>query len=121
MKPRMVVSVDAAYTRMRDQAPELAERLFEPVATDRRGEQPAGEQPWFEIPVLSPAGDRVTGIYQRQYIDSARRFADAPTPDAQYVQALDLFDDKTTLGFGACSLPAFEQLLAFRLAEDLEF
>ena len=88
----MVVSVDAAYERMRDEAPELAARLFEPVATDRRGEQPEGELPWFEIPVLSPAGDRVTGIYQRQYIDSAQRFAEAPKPDAEYVRALDLFD-----------------------------
>lgn len=88
----MVVSVDAAYEQMVAQAPELAARLFEPLATDRRGEEPEGELPWFEIPVLSPSGDRVTGIYQRQYIDSARRFPEAPKPDAQYVQALDLFD-----------------------------
>lgn len=88
----MVVSVDAAYERMVAQAPELAARLFEPLATDRRGEEPEGELPWFEIPVLSPSGDRVTGIYQRQYIDSARRFPEAPKPDEQYVQALDLFD-----------------------------
>jgi len=89
----MIVSVDTAYRRMVEQAPELAVRLFEPVATDRRGEEPEGELPWFEIPVLSRCGDRVTGIYQRQYINSAQRFADAPKPDDQFVQALDLFDE----------------------------
>ncbi len=88
----MVVSVDAVYQRMVDEAPELAARLFEPVATDRRGEQPEGERPWFEIPVLSRSGSRVTGLYQRQYIDSAARFDAAPKPDAQQVQALNLFD-----------------------------
>ena len=89
----MVVSVDAVYRRMARQAPALAARLFEPIATDRRGEQPDGEQPWFEIPVLSPADDRVTGLYQRQYIDSASRFDAAPKLDAAQVQALDLFDE----------------------------
>ena len=88
----MVVNVEAVYERLADEAPHLAERLFEPVATDRRGEQPEGELPWFEIPVLSRTGDRITGIYQRQYIDSAQRFAEAPRPDAEYVQALDAFD-----------------------------
>jgi len=89
----MVVSVDAAHQRMADESAILVERLFEPVATDRRGEQPKGELPWFEIPVLSRSLDRITGIYQRQYIDSARRFDEAPKPDAEYVQALDLFDE----------------------------
>lgn len=89
----MVVSADAVYEQMVGQAPELAARLFDPIATDRRGEQPPGQDPWFEIPVLSRSGDRVTVLYQRQYIDSARRFADAPRPDAEQIRALDLFDD----------------------------
>jgi len=89
----MVVSVDAVYQRMQASAPDLARRLFEPIATDRRGEQPDGELPWFEIPVLSRCGDRITGLYQRQYIDSASRFEAAPKPDAEYVEALDLFDE----------------------------
>ena len=88
----MVVSVDAVHERLAEEAPELAARLFEPIATDRRNEQPDGELPWFEIPVLSPSGDRVTGIYQRQYIDSAQRFEDAPRPDEETLLALDAFD-----------------------------
>lgn len=91
----MVVNTEAVYEEMAGRAPELAERLFETVATDRRGEQPEGEKPWFEIPVLSRSGDRITGIYQRQYIDSASRFPNAPKPDEQFVAALDLFDEIT--------------------------
>lgn len=89
----MVVNVEAVYEQMSAHAPALAERLFEPVATDRRGEQPPGERPWFEIPVLNRTGDRITGLYQRQYIDSASRFRQAPQPDAEYIEALDLFDE----------------------------
>ena len=88
----MVVSVDAVHERLAEEAPELAARLFEPIATDRRNEQPDGELPWFEIPVLSPSSDGVTGIYQRQYIDSAQRFEDAPRPDKETLLALDAFD-----------------------------
>ena len=88
----MVVSVDAVYERLAAEAPKLAARLFEPIATDRRNEQPDGELPWFEIPVLSPSSDGVTGIYQRQYIDSAQRFEDAPRPDEETLLALDAFD-----------------------------
>jgi alpha-ketoglutarate-dependent taurine dioxygenase len=66
--------------------------LFAPLATDRRGEVPAGAKPYFEIPVFNCYGGHLSVIYQRQYIDSAARFADAPRLDAQTVQALDLFD-----------------------------
>jgi len=93
----MVVNVEAVYEQMRAEEPALAARLFDPVATDRRGEQPKGELPWFEIPVLSRSldqsgGTRITGLYQRQYIDSCERFADVPRPDAEQLRALDMFD-----------------------------
>lgn len=89
----MLVSVETTYRMMVERAPQLAARLFEPVGTDRRGEQPEGELPWFEIPVLSWFDGYLTSIYQRQYIDSAIRFADAPHLDDEYRQALDLFDE----------------------------
>lgn len=73
-------------------APELAARLYEPVATDRRGEVPVGAEPWFEIPVLNRHDGHLTVIYQRQYIDSAQRFEGVPPLDDAMVAALDLFD-----------------------------
>lgn len=88
----LLVSTEAVYRIMFERDPALATRLFDPVATDRRGEVPPGQKPWFEIPVLSWFDDRLTALYQRQYVDSARRFPNAPVPDEEQIRALDLFD-----------------------------
>jgi hypothetical protein len=87
-----LASAAAAFNAVLARAPELAPALFEPVATDHRGEEPPGARPWFEIPVLSLVDGRLTVIYQRRYIDSAARFAAAPRPDERQRAALDAFD-----------------------------
>ena len=89
----MLASAETVYRMILERRPDLAARLFDPVATDRRGERAHGQRPWFEIPVLSWYDDRLTVQYQRQYIDSAARFADAPLPGSAHVEALDLFDE----------------------------
>lgn len=88
----LLVSSLTVYNAMRRRRPDLAALLFRPLATDRRGEVPAGMKPYFEIPVFNWHAGRLTTIYQRQYIDSAQRFADAPRLTAAHVEALDLFD-----------------------------
>ena len=91
-----LVSTTTLFKEMHRRRPDLAAALLEPVATDRRGEFAPGEQPFFTIPVLSwwPPGPQgqLSGIYQRQYIDSAQRFPDAPRLSALQREALDLFD-----------------------------
>lgn len=88
----LLVSALSLYNRMRAERPDLLERLFDPVATDRRGEVPPGAKPFMEIPVLNWYGGRLTVFYQRQYIESAQRFADALRLTEDHVEALDLFD-----------------------------
>ena len=88
----MLVSSTTLYNTVRRQRPDLAVRLFEPLATDRRGEVPTGMKPYFEIPVFSWHEGHLTAIYQRQYIDSAQRFPDAPRLSAAQIEALDLLD-----------------------------
>jgi hypothetical protein len=88
----LLVSTAAIYNEMMSQRPDLAALLFEPIATDRRGEVPEGEKPYLQIPPLSWHAGFLTGFYQRQYIDSAQRFADAPRLTAAHVEALDMFD-----------------------------
>jgi len=88
----LLASAETAYRIVQQRHPDLAIRLFDPIATDRRNEQPECEKPWFEIPVLSWFDDRLTVLYQRTYIKSARRFYDAPSPDMSHMQALDAFD-----------------------------
>lgn len=88
----LLVSAGAIYNEMLVRDADLAAALFEPVATDRRGEVPVGADPFFTIPVLSWFEGRLTVIYQRQYIESAGRFDDAPPLTERMVAALDLFD-----------------------------
>ncbi len=87
-----LVSSTTIFNEMRRRRPDLLELLFQPVATDRRGEVPAGQKPWFEIPVFNWHEGYLSAIYQRQYIDSAQRFPEAPRLTPRHVEALDLFD-----------------------------
>jgi hypothetical protein len=89
----LLVSTTTIYNAMFDRRPDLAALLFDPIATDRRGEVPENEKPYLEIPVLSWHAGFLTGFYQRQYIDSAQRFPDALRLTPAHVEALDLFDD----------------------------
>src|ERR1700754_1757149 len=88
----LLVSTATIYNEMFDARPDLAALLFDPIATDRRGEVPKNEKPYLEIPVLNWHAGFLTGFYQRQYIDSAQRFPDAPRLTPAHVEALDLFD-----------------------------
>ncbi|WP_377827807.1 TauD/TfdA family dioxygenase [Bradyrhizobium lupini] len=87
----LLVSTTTIYNEMFDRRPDLAALLFDPIATDRRGEVPENEKPYLEIPVLNWHAGFLTGFYQRQYIDSAQRFPDAPRLTPAHVEALDLF------------------------------
>ena len=91
-----LVSSTTLFREMHRQRPDLAAALFEPLATDRRGEVAPGQEPFFSIPVLNwwPQGalGRLSAIYQRQYIDSAQRHPGAPRLSALQLEALDLFD-----------------------------
>jgi len=87
-----LVSSTTIFNEMRRTRPDLLELLFQPIATDRRGEVPEGQKPYFEIPVFNWHKGFLTAIYQRQYVDSAQRFADAPQLSARQIEALDMFD-----------------------------
>lgn len=88
----LLVSAETIYNRMYVERPDLLCLLFDPIATDRRGEVPDGERPFVEIPVFSWHAGYLTVFYQRQYIDSAQRFDGVLRLTSQHVAALDLFD-----------------------------
>ncbi|NDH61431.1 MAG: TauD/TfdA family dioxygenase [Alphaproteobacteria bacterium] len=87
-----LVSSTTIFNEMRRRRPDLLKLLFQPIATDRRGEVPEGQKPYFEIPVFNWHKGFLTAIYQRQYVDSAQRFADAPRLSPTQIEALDMFD-----------------------------
>ena len=88
----LLVSALSIYNRMREERPDLLDLLFEPIGTDRRGEVPPGQQPFMTIPILSWFDERLTVFYQRQYIESAQRFDQAPRLTERHIEALDHFD-----------------------------
>ena len=88
----LLVSAETIYNRMKQERPDLLEKLFDPIATDRRGEIPNGAKPYMEIPVLSWHEGYLTVFYQRQYIDSAQRFEGAMKLSPEHVEALNMFD-----------------------------
>ena len=87
-----LVSSVTIFNEMRNRRPDLAQVLFERIETDRRGEVPAGGQPFFCIPVFNWHADRLSTIYNRTYIESARRFPDVPQLTEKQVEALALFE-----------------------------
>jgi hypothetical protein len=87
-----LVSSVTLFNEMRSRRPDLARVLFEPIQTDRRGEVPACQQPFFNIPVFNWHAGLLSAVYQRSYIESARRFPEVPPLRPEQVEALDLFD-----------------------------
>ena len=88
-----LVSSTTIFNEMRQRRPDLLQLLLEPIETDRRGEVPAGSKPYFNIPVFNYHEGLVSAIYQRQYIESARRFSEVGPLTSAQVEALDLLDE----------------------------
>ena len=89
----MLVSAVSIYNASLERRPDLLPRLFDPIATDRRGEIPERMKPYFEIPVFTWHRGHLNVMYQRQYIDSAQRFPHAMHLTPDHVEALNLFDE----------------------------
>ena len=87
-----LVSTVTIFNEMRRRRPDLASVLFEPIETDRRGEVPPGQKPYFRIPIFNWHAGLLTAIYHRPYIESARRFPDVPALTPLQIEALDCFD-----------------------------
>ena len=109
-----IASSSTIYKEIHDRRPDLLPALFEPFATDRRGEVPEGMKAWFDIPVFHWHAERLTCIYVRQYIESAQRHFPAAKrlTDAQ-VAAMDLLDE-------IANDPAVHLAMAFRPG-DMQF
>ena len=87
-----LVSSITIFNEIRRRRPDLLKVLLAPIETDRRGEVPEGSQPYFNIPVFNYYDGLVSAIYQRQYIESARRFEGVAPLSPVQIEALDLFD-----------------------------
>jgi len=82
----------SVYNVMATTRPDLAARLFRPLPTDRRGEVPPGQNPWFETPVYNDYQGFLSAIYAPHYVRSSQRFPAAPRLEPIDIEALDYFD-----------------------------
>ncbi|MSO77223.1 MAG: TauD/TfdA family dioxygenase [Alphaproteobacteria bacterium] len=87
-----IVSSMTIYNRMAAEHPDLLLRLCRPMTTDRRGEVPEGERPYFALPVFNSHAGHLSVIYARRYIESGQRFPEVPRLTPQDLAALDEFD-----------------------------
>lgn len=85
-----LVSALTVHNVLRDERPDLLETLYGLFAIDWRGEEPAGEQPWYTMPMFSLCdGKLTTRICSRSYSISAARFGEQCRPTAIQLEALD--------------------------------
>lgn len=85
--------------------PDLAKVLAEPFYTDRKGEIPAGKQPYYQMPVFNYHDGLLTVNYSQDFINSCyRNFPEVGPMSPQQREALDLMealaaDDRFRLDF----------------------
>lgn len=88
-----LVSSMTIYNGMHRMAPDLLRALFDGYATDRRGEVPAGQKPYYMMPVYHWWQGNLSCVYSKPYILSAQaHHPDAPRLDRHHREALTLFD-----------------------------
>lgn len=88
-----IVSSVTLYNEMQKRRPDLAAELLQPFCMDRRGEVPAGKNPWFTLPIFNWHDGLLTTHFTRPYIDSAQRFLEVPRLTPRQIEALDFFQE----------------------------
>ena len=83
-----LVSSMAVYNEMARRRPDLARRLFEPVAFDRRGEIRDGEGEWYTMPIFNDHQGLLSVSFTGRNVGSSQRHPDAPRNPQD---AIDLF------------------------------
>lgn len=84
-----LVSALTIHNVLRAERPDLLETLYGTFHVDWRGEEPAGEQPWFSIPMFSARDGKVTArIVSLPYYESAARHGEQYRPTAIQREAL---------------------------------
>ncbi len=85
-----LVSAAALWNELVAERPDMAETLTHPFHFDRRGEEVAGQDPWYAMPVFMPADGRVVANYVPRFIRSAQRFEQLPRLTGRQREAIDL-------------------------------
>lgn len=89
----LVVNGYAVEALMREERPDLAERLYRPFWVDRRAELPPGEEPVLPVPVFTrePDSPELRVRYLRFYIEKGHELKGEPLRPKE-VESLDFFE-----------------------------
>lgn len=70
-----LVSAAAVHNRVLAERPDLLDVLYRPFHVDWRGDHPDGEQPWYDVPMFSAAGGRISArVTNRSFMESTVRY-----------------------------------------------
>jgi hypothetical protein len=86
-----LVSGYALHNMLREERPDVLDRLYQPFWVDRRAELPPGEEPVLPVPVFAFDG-RLTVRYLRFYITKGQELKGEPLTRAD-IAALDAFEE----------------------------
>ena len=85
-----IVSATAVNNVIKEERPDLLEVLYEPFNIDWRGEEPNGEAPWYQLPMLSESGGKVTSRFTSlAYFKSVDRYGAHLAQTPEQMEALD--------------------------------
>jgi hypothetical protein len=88
-----LASSTSLYNEMARSRPELAGALAQPFHVDRKGEIPAGKEPFYEMAIFHHCADYLTTIYARDFIETAQRFAVVPQLTQLQLEAMNMLDE----------------------------
>lgn len=102
----LVVNGYTIESVIRQERPDVLERLYAPFWMDRRAELPPGEEPILPVPVLTRSGNpsELRVRYLRLYIVKGQELRGEPL-NAKDIEALDFFDSVMNRPGGAVTIP----------------
>lgn len=89
-----LVSANAVHNVLLDERPDLIDVYYQPFHIDWRGDHPDGEQPWYDIPMLSARdGKLASRVTNRSFMESVTRYGEELALTDVQTEALDVFQE----------------------------
>ncbi|HEV2309094.1 MAG TPA: TauD/TfdA family dioxygenase [Acidimicrobiia bacterium] len=87
-----IVSAAAVFNELLRRDAGLIDTLYEPMPWDRNGEEPPGEPPFYQLPVLSDVDGRPRFFFIGWYIRDSQRHPGAPRLTTEQRSAMDAIE-----------------------------
>ena len=85
-----VVSAQTVHNVIGRERPDYLEALYNPFNIDWAGEEPAGTQPWYTMPMFSSRGGKVTSrITSRRFVQMVTRHGEQLAASPTQLEAID--------------------------------